>query len=101
MPSLGESVKTATIARWLKKPGDYVKADEAVVELDSDKASMEVPAPAAGQLGGVLAKEGDEVTVGQVIAQIAPGAAPAAAPPAAPAVTVTAAAGAAATPAAT
>ncbi len=87
VPSLGESVKTATIARWLKKPGDWVKADESVVELDSDKASMEVPAPAAGQLADQLAKDGDEVSVGQVIARIQPGQAPAAtaAPTAAPA----------------
>ena len=91
VPSLGESVKTATIARWLKKPGDWVKADEGVVELDSDKASMEVPAPAAGQLADHLAAAGDEVTVGQVIAHIAPGQAPVAeAPAAAPAASVAA-----------
>jgi 2-oxoglutarate dehydrogenase E2 component (dihydrolipoamide succinyltransferase) len=87
VPSLGESVKTATIARWLKKPGDWVKADEGVVELDSDKASMEVPSPAAGKLADHLAAVGDEVAVGQVIAHIQPGPAPAAAAPA-PAVAI-------------
>jgi 2-oxoglutarate dehydrogenase E2 component (dihydrolipoamide succinyltransferase) len=80
VPSMGESVKTATIARWLKKPGDWVKVDESIVELDSDKASLEVPSPAAGQLSDQLAASGDEVNVGQVIARIAPGEAPAATP---------------------
>ncbi|MFZ5477650.1 MAG: 2-oxoglutarate dehydrogenase complex dihydrolipoyllysine-residue succinyltransferase [Myxococcota bacterium] len=73
VPSMGESVKSATIARWLKKPGDAVKADEPVVELDSDKASMEIPSPAAGKLEAQLAQEGAEVSVGQVIARIAEG----------------------------
>ena len=65
VPSMGESVKTATIARWLKKPGDWVKVDESLVELDSDKASVELPSPMAGQLADQLAASGDEVTVGQ------------------------------------
>ncbi len=74
VPSMGESVKSATIARWLKKPGDSVRLDESVVEIDSDKASLEVPSPAAGVFGAQLAKDGEEVTVGQVIAQITEGA---------------------------
>ena len=89
VPSMGESVKTATIARWLKQPGEPVTADEPVVELDSDKASMEVPSPASGQMEAHLAEAGAEVTVGQVIARIAGGAGAAAKPvaPAAPRVT--------------
>ncbi|MDP2309525.1 MAG: 2-oxoglutarate dehydrogenase complex dihydrolipoyllysine-residue succinyltransferase [Pseudomonadota bacterium] len=88
VPSMGESVKTATIARWLKKPGDWVKMDESLVELDSDKASVELPSPAAGQLADQLAASGDDVSVGQVIAHITPGQAPAAQPEAsAPAAT--------------
>ncbi|MES2641549.1 MAG: 2-oxoglutarate dehydrogenase complex dihydrolipoyllysine-residue succinyltransferase [Myxococcota bacterium] len=83
VPSMGESVKTATIARWLKKPGEWVKVDESLVELDSDKASVELPSPAAGQLADQLAASGDEVTVGQVIAHITPGQAPEVAAPAA------------------
>lgn len=74
VPGMGESVQSATIARWLKKPGDAVKQDEPVVELDSDKASMEVPSPAAGTLAEVLAAEGAEVAIGQVIARITAGA---------------------------
>ena len=58
VPSLGESVSTATIARWLKKPGDAVAAAEPVVELETDKVTVEVPAPAAGRLGEILAADG-------------------------------------------
>ncbi len=67
VPSLGESVASATIARWMKKPGDAVAADEPLVELETDKVTVEVPAPAAGVLEAVLAKEGDEVAPGTVI----------------------------------
>ena len=67
VPSLGESVASATIARWIKKPGDAVAADEPLVELETDKVTVEVPAPAAGVLEAVLAKEGDEVAPGTVI----------------------------------
>jgi 2-oxoglutarate dehydrogenase E2 component (dihydrolipoamide succinyltransferase) len=81
VPGMGESVQSATIARWHKKPGDTVKADEPVVELDSDKATMEVPAPASGTLLEVLAADGAEVKVGQVIARIAEGAVAAAPAP--------------------
>ncbi len=70
VPSMGESVASATVASWLKQPGDTVRADESLVSLDSDKATMEVPAPAAGTLAEVLVAAGDTVTVGQVIARI-------------------------------
>ena len=61
VPSLGESVTTATIARWMKAPGDYVAADEPVVELETDKVTVEVPAPSAGVLAEIVAAEGAEV----------------------------------------
>ncbi|MFT9061223.1 MAG: biotin/lipoyl-containing protein, partial [Acetobacter orientalis] len=61
VPTLGESVTTATVAKWLKKAGDAVAADEPIVELETDKVSVEVSAPQAGVLGAEVAKEGDEV----------------------------------------
>ena len=70
IPQIGESVSTVFISQWLAKVGDYVQAGDPVVELDSDKASMEVPAPAAGKLVEVLVEEGDEVPVGSVVARI-------------------------------
>jgi 2-oxoglutarate dehydrogenase E2 component (dihydrolipoamide succinyltransferase) len=87
VPSLGESITTATVAKWLKKAGDAVAADEALVELETDKVTVEVNAPAAGTLSEVTAAEGAEVEVGAVLGVIAEGAAaPArAAPAAAPA----------------
>jgi len=81
VPTLGESVTTATIGRWLRQPGEAVKADEALVELETDKVSVEVNAPAAGVLGEQLAKTGDEVAVGALLATLSEGGeAPAAAP---------------------
>ncbi|MEN9786711.1 MAG: hypothetical protein RLZZ299_1975 [Pseudomonadota bacterium] len=89
VPSMGESVTTATIARWKKKVGDVVAADEALVELDSDKASVEVPSPVAGRVAELLVAEGAEVAIGQAIARVEAGAVaeatPAAAAAAAPA----------------
>lgn len=70
IPSLGESVTEATIAKWLKKPGEAVKADEPVAELETDKVSMEVNAPAAGVLAEQLVKEGATVEVGSLIGRI-------------------------------
>jgi len=67
VPSLGESVTTATIARWMKKPGDAVAADEPVVELETDKVTVEVPSPSAGVLGEIVAQEGAEVEVGAIL----------------------------------
>lgn len=73
VPTLGESVTTATIAKWLKQPGDAVKEDEPVVELETDKVSVEVAAPQAGVLGPQAVKEGDEVEVGALLATVEPG----------------------------
>ncbi|GBQ29601.1 2-oxoglutarate dehydrogenase complex dihydrolipoyllysine-residue succinyltransferase [Gluconacetobacter sacchari] len=83
VPTLGESVTTATIAKWLKNPGDSVAADEPVVELETDKVSVEVAAPEAGVLGPQLVGEGAEVEVGTILASVEAGsgtAAPAKAP---------------------
>ena len=84
VPTLGESVADATVARWIKTTGDAVAADEPVVELETDKVTLEVPAPAAGTLGEILAAEGATVEVGASLAMLNEGAAPAAATPAAP-----------------
>ncbi len=70
VPTLGESVTTATVSRWLKQPGDAVAADEAVVELETDKVSVEVAAPQAGRLGAHAVAEGAEVAVGAVLATV-------------------------------
>ena len=85
VPTLGESVADATVARWIKTTGDAVAADEPVVELETDKVTLEVPAPAAGTLGEILAAEGATVEVGASLAILNEGAAPAASAPAAPA----------------
>ena len=82
VPTLGESVADATVARWIKTTGDAVAADEPVVELETDKVTLEVPAPAAGTLGEILAAEGATVEVGAGLAMLNEGAAPAAAAPA-------------------
>ena len=78
VPTLGESVADATVARWIKTTGDAVAADEPVVELETDKVTLEVPAPAAGTLGEILAAEGATVEVGASLAMLNEGAAPAA-----------------------
>lgn len=75
IPQIGESVTTVFISRWLKQPGDAVAEGEAVIELDSDKASMEVPSPAAGVLGAHQVEEGDEVDVGSTVTTIEEGSA--------------------------
>jgi 2-oxoglutarate dehydrogenase E2 component (dihydrolipoamide succinyltransferase) len=94
VPTLGESVTEATIGRWFKKPGEPVKADEPLVELETDKVTLEVNAPTAGVLGDIVAKDGATVAPGAVLGSIVEGdgtgakpAAPpkASAPPAAPA----------------
>ncbi len=74
-PALGESVTEATIARWTKKVGDPVKKDEVLVELDTDKVSLEVVAPADGVLGAIAFKDGDTVNPGAVLGQVSEGAA--------------------------
>src|SRR6516165_1681989 len=73
VPALGESVTEATIGKWFKKPGDAVAVDEPLVELETDKVTIEVPAPAAGVLADIAAKDGDTVAVGAVLGQIKEG----------------------------
>jgi 2-oxoglutarate dehydrogenase E2 component (dihydrolipoamide succinyltransferase) len=84
VPTLGESVTEATIAQWLKKPGEAVAVDEPLVELETDKVTLEVNASAAGVLAEVLVQEGDNVEVGALLGRIAEGEA-AAVPASAPA----------------
>ena len=82
VPTLGESVTEATVATWFKKPGDAVAVDEMLCELETDKVTVEVPAPAAGTLGAIIAAEGETVGVNALLATLTAGAA---AVPAAPA----------------
>ena len=81
-PALGESVTEATIAKWTKKVGDPVKKDEMLVELETDKVSLEVVSPADGVLGDIKAAEGDNVVPGTVLGSVTEGASAAAAAPA-------------------
>ena len=76
VPSLGESVTEATIARWYKKIGDPVTVDEPLLELETDKVTLEVPAPATGQLTDIKVNDGDTVEVGAVLGSIVEGQAP-------------------------
>jgi 2-oxoglutarate dehydrogenase E2 component (dihydrolipoamide succinyltransferase) len=85
VPTLGESVTEATIGRWFKAAGDAVAVDEPLVELETDKVTIEVPAPAAGVLSEIAAKDGDTVAVGAVLGQIKEGTGAASAKSAAPA----------------
>jgi len=83
IPQIGESITHVFIARWLKKPGEAVAEGDPLFEIDSDKASMEVPAPSKGVLSETLAEEGDEIAIGAIVARIdetatAPSPAPAA-----------------------
>jgi 2-oxoglutarate dehydrogenase E2 component (dihydrolipoamide succinyltransferase) len=84
VPTLGESVTEATIGRWFKKAGDAVAVDEPLVELETDKVTIEVPAPSAGTLGEIVAKDGETVAVGALLGQIKEGATGAAAKSAPP-----------------
>src|ERR687886_646328 len=70
VPALGESITEGTLAQWLKKPGEAVAADEPIAELETDKVSVEVPAPVGGVVAEQLVKEGENVAVGAVIARI-------------------------------
>ena len=74
VPTLGESVSDATVARWIKASGDNVAADEPIVELETDKVTLEVPSPVAGQLGDIVAVEGAVVEVGAILAHLEEGA---------------------------
>ncbi len=82
VPALGESVTEATIGKWFKKPGEAVAVDEPLVELETDKVTIEVPAPAAGVLGNIAVKDGETVAVGALLGEIkeGPGAVPAGRP---------------------
>ncbi|HTO40276.1 MAG TPA: 2-oxoglutarate dehydrogenase complex dihydrolipoyllysine-residue succinyltransferase [Rhizomicrobium sp.] len=73
VPAMGESVTEATVARWFKKEGEAVKRDEPLVELETDKVTVEVPAPADGSISSILVKEGDTVLVGAILGAIAEG----------------------------
>src|SRR5258705_3393977 len=92
LPDIGEGIAEGEIVKWLVKVGDTVKEHQSVVEVMTDKATVEVPAPAAGRISEIRAKEGETVPVGKVIfvldsaaAPAKPAPAPAAPPPAAPA----------------
>lgn len=80
VPTLGESVTEATVAQWFKKPGDQVTADEPLVELETDKVTVEVPAPASGVLAEIMVKDGETVEVGALLGEIGEGKGKAAAP---------------------
>ncbi len=82
VPGLGESVTEATVAKWLKSQGEAVNADEPLVELETDKVTVEVPAPSAGVLSEILVQPGTTIEVGAILGKIGEGGgAPAAAPP--------------------
>ena len=85
VPTLGESVTEATIGRWFKKAGDAVAVDEPLVELETDKVTIEVPAPFAGTLDEIIAKDGETVAVGALLGQLTAGAGGAKSSAAAPA----------------
>ena len=70
VPVLGESISEAVVSKWLKNKGDAVEADEAIVELETDKVNLEVPAPSSGILSEVNSKDGDIVNVGAVLGTI-------------------------------
>ena len=70
VPALGESVREATLGTWKHAEGDHVEADEPLVEVESEKATLEVPSPGAGVLKKILRKAGETVAVGEVIAEI-------------------------------
>ncbi len=80
VPVLGESITEATVGRWFKKPGDAVKVDEPLVELETDKVTVEVPAPASGVLKDILAENGATVAIGALLGALSEGGAAAAAP---------------------
>ena len=74
VPTLGESVTEATVGQWFKKPGDAVKVDEPLVELETDKVTVEVPAPSAGVLADIKVEKGTTVGIGSVLGSIKEGA---------------------------
>src|SRR6478752_440036 len=78
VPTLGESVTEATIGKWFKKPGEAVKADEPLVELETEKVTLEVNAPAAGVLSEIVADSGATVSIGALLGSLTAGSAAAA-----------------------
>src|SRR5271165_1345572 len=80
VPTLGESITEATVGKWFKKAGDPVQADEPLVELETDKVTLEVNAPAPGVLADIVARDGDTVAPGAVLGHIGEGVGAAAAP---------------------
>ena len=76
VPTLGESVTEATVAQWLKQVGDHVEVDDPLVELETDKVTLEVNASAAGVISEIKVKEGENVAVGTVLGEIGAGSAP-------------------------
>src|SRR5258705_3601629 len=74
IPEVGESISEVQIGSWLKSEGERVERDEALVEIESDKATLELPSPVAGRIEKVLKKKGDVVKVGELIAMLAEGA---------------------------
>ena len=83
VPAMGESVTEGTLANWLVKPGQAVKQDDPIAEIETDKVAIEVPAPAAGVITEQLVKEGETVSIGKIIAKMQEGGAASAAPAAA------------------
>ncbi len=73
VPTLGESITEATVSKWLKKVGDQVEVDEAIVELETDKVNLEVPSPISGTLSEINSKDGDTVEVGAVLGSVLDG----------------------------
>ena len=73
VPTLGESITEATVSRWLKREGETVEADEAIVELETDKVNLEVPSPISGTLSEISFRDGDTVEVGAVLGSISEG----------------------------
>ncbi len=71
MPQLGESVTEGTVDKWLKNEGDFVKRDEPLVEVVTDKVNAEIPSPVSGVVEELLLEEGDPVKPGQLIARVA------------------------------
>ena len=74
VPTLGESVSEATVAKWLKKEGEAVKADEPIVELETDKVTLEIGAPGDGVITSIVVQEGEDVEVGALLGEIEVGA---------------------------
>ena len=69
VPTLGESVTEATVATWFKQPGDNINMDEMLCELETDKVTVEVPSPAAGVMGSIIAQEGSVVSMDALLQQ--------------------------------